>query len=109
MRSDPRQLVSLAQDGKGSSGWIVPRRAAGQGALQNRPGQGVTGAAGHSPHVGIGGTAPNNTAAFTRLADTDEASRAMLDGAVALAQTAVDAATDPDLNANLMKRVAARS
>jgi hypothetical protein len=39
MRSDPRQLVSLAQDGKGSSGWIVPRRAAGQGALQNRPGQ----------------------------------------------------------------------
>jgi hypothetical protein len=39
MRSDPRQLVSLAQDGKGSSGWIVPRRAAGQGALQNRPGR----------------------------------------------------------------------
>jgi hypothetical protein len=33
----------------------------------------------------------------------------MLDGAVALAQTAVDAATDPDLNAYLMKRVAARS
>ena len=43
------------------------------------------------------------------MADSDEAYRAMLDGAVALAQTAVDAATDPDLNAYLMKRVAARS
>jgi hypothetical protein len=33
----------------------------------------------------------------------------MLDGAAALAQTAVDAATDPDLNAYLIKRAAARS
>ena len=55
------------------------------------------------PHVGIGGTAPNNTAAFTPLADSDEAYRAMLDGAVALAQTAVDAAADRYLNAYLMK------
>ncbi|HEY6687326.1 MAG TPA: M20/M25/M40 family metallo-hydrolase [Propionibacteriaceae bacterium] len=60
------------------------------------------------PMIGIGGTAPNNTAAFTPLADTDEAYRAMLDGAVALAETAVDAATDPDLNAYLMERAAAR-
>jgi metal-dependent amidase/aminoacylase/carboxypeptidase family protein len=60
------------------------------------------------PMIGIGGTAPNNTAAFTPLADTDEAYRAMLDGAVALAQTAVDAATDPDLNAYLRERAAAR-
>lgn len=56
------------------------------------------------PFIGIGGTAPNNTAAFTSLADTDEAYRAMLDGAVALAQTAIDAATDPDLNAHLRRQ-----
>jgi metal-dependent amidase/aminoacylase/carboxypeptidase family protein len=56
------------------------------------------------PFIGIGGTAPNNTAAFTPLADTDEAYRAMLDGAVALAQTAIDAATDPDLNAHLLRQ-----
>jgi hypothetical protein len=37
------------------------------------------------------------------VADTDEAYRAMLEVAVALAQTAVDAATDPDLNAHLME------
>ena len=49
MRSDPRQTGVAAQDGKASSGRIVPRRAAGQGALRNRPGPGVTGAASHSP------------------------------------------------------------
>jgi metal-dependent amidase/aminoacylase/carboxypeptidase family protein len=56
------------------------------------------------PFIGVGGTAPNNTAAFTPLADTDEAYRAMLDGAVALAQSAIDAATDPDLNAHLLRQ-----
>jgi hypothetical protein len=38
------------------------------------------------------------------LADTDEAYRAMLDGAVALAQTAIDAAIDADLNAHLLRQ-----
>lgn len=60
------------------------------------------------PLVGIGGPAPNNTAEFTPLADTDEAYRAMLDGAIALAYTAVDAAIDPDLNAYLRQRAAAK-
>jgi metal-dependent amidase/aminoacylase/carboxypeptidase family protein len=61
------------------------------------------------PFIGIGGTAANNTAAFTPLADTDEAYRAMLDGAIALAQTAIDAATDPGLHGYLLKRAATRS
>lgn len=60
------------------------------------------------PIIGIGGTAPSKTAAFTPLADTDEAYRAMLDGAVALARTAVDAATNPALNAYLFERAATR-
>lgn len=47
------------------------------------------------PMIGIGGTAPNHTAAFAVQTDTDEAYRAMLDGGVALAWTALDAATDP--------------
>jgi hypothetical protein len=60
------------------------------------------------PIIGIGGTAPSETAAFTPLADTDEAYRAMLDGAVALARTAVDAATNPALNGYLLERAATR-
>ena len=111
MRSDPRQLASLAQDGKGSSGRIVPRPAARSSVPHRtdlaRPSQALP--AIFTPTSVSAALRPSNTAAFTPSADTHEASRAMLDGAVALAQTAVDAATDPDLNAYLMKRVAARS
>ncbi len=55
------------------------------------------------PMLGIGGTAKNHDAGFAVQAGTDEAMAAMLDGAVALAWTAVDAATDTDLNAYLRK------
>jgi metal-dependent amidase/aminoacylase/carboxypeptidase family protein len=55
------------------------------------------------PLIGIGGTAPNYTAAFTPQADTDEAYRAMVDGAIALAQTAVDAAMDRSLRTYLLE------
>jgi hypothetical protein len=55
------------------------------------------------PMLGIGGTAMNHDAGFAVQAGTDEAMAAMLDGAVALAWTAVDAATDTDLNAYLRK------
>lgn len=52
--------------------------------------------------IGIGGTAPNNTMEFTPHADTDEAYRAMLDDGVALAWTALDAATDAAIKAYLL-------
>jgi metal-dependent amidase/aminoacylase/carboxypeptidase family protein len=60
------------------------------------------------PMIGIGGTAPNNTSAFTPQADTDEAYRAMLDGGVALAWTALDAATDPEVRSYLLRSASAR-
>lgn len=60
------------------------------------------------PMIGIGGTAPNHTAEFTRQADTDAAYRAMLDGGIALAWTALDAATDPAVNAHLIERARLR-
>jgi hypothetical protein len=61
------------------------------------------------PLIGIGGTAPNNTAAFTPQADTGEAYRAMIDGAIAMAQTAVDAACDPALREYLFERAVCRA
>lgn len=60
------------------------------------------------PMIGIGGAARNNTAEFTREADTDEAYRAMLDGGIALAWTALDAASDPAVNAHLLERARLR-
>jgi hypothetical protein len=60
------------------------------------------------PMIGIGGTANNNTAEFTPQADTDQAYRAMLDGGVALAWTALDAATDSGVTAYLLKSASTR-
>jgi metal-dependent amidase/aminoacylase/carboxypeptidase family protein len=60
------------------------------------------------PMIGIGGTAPNNTAEFTPQADTDEAYRAMLDGGVALARTALDADADPAVTAYLLESASTR-
>jgi hypothetical protein len=55
------------------------------------------------PYIGIGGIAANHSAEFAAQADTDEAYRAMLDGGVAL-----DAATDPTLNAYLLEAASSR-
>jgi metal-dependent amidase/aminoacylase/carboxypeptidase family protein len=55
------------------------------------------------PLIGIGGMAGPHSAEFTAQADTDEAYRAMLDGGVALAWTALDAAIDPALRAHLLE------
>jgi metal-dependent amidase/aminoacylase/carboxypeptidase family protein len=60
------------------------------------------------PMIGIGRTASTNTAAFTSQADTDAAYRAMLDGGVALAWTALDAATDPAVRSYLLERARLR-
>ncbi len=60
------------------------------------------------PFIGIGGTASPHSTGFTAQADTDEAYRAMLDGGVALAWTALDAATDPVLNAYLLEAASGR-
>ena len=56
------------------------------------------------PVLGIGGEAINHTAEFTAQAGSAEADQAILDGAVALAWTAVDAATDPSLRERLLAR-----
>jgi metal-dependent amidase/aminoacylase/carboxypeptidase family protein len=45
---------------------------------------------------------------FAAQADSDEAYRAMLDGGVALAWTALDAATDPAVNAHLVESASTR-
>jgi amidohydrolase len=55
------------------------------------------------PYVGIGSLpAVNHQAAFTAHTITPEADRALLDSATALAQTVVDAATDPALRERLL-------
>ncbi len=61
------------------------------------------------PFIGVGGTAGPHMAEFAADTDTDEAHRAMLDGAIALAWTAVDAATDPKLKAYLLEWAARQS
>jgi hypothetical protein len=45
---------------------------------------------------------------FAAQADTDEAYRAIVDGGVALAWTALDAATDPALRAYLLEAASFR-
>jgi amidohydrolase len=54
------------------------------------------------PVLGIGGDAINHTAAFADAAASAGADQAILDGAVALAWTAIDAATDEQLRGRLM-------
>lgn len=54
------------------------------------------------PSFGIGGLAGNHTIEFAVQADSNEAYKAMLDGGVALAWTALDAATDPTLKSYLL-------
>jgi hypothetical protein len=56
------------------------------------------------PMIDLGRTAPTNTAEFAQRADADEAYRAMLNGGIALAWTALDAATDPEVSAHLLER-----
>jgi metal-dependent amidase/aminoacylase/carboxypeptidase family protein len=54
------------------------------------------------PSIGVGGLAGPHMAQFAADVDTDEAYRAMLDGGIALAWTALDAACDPALKAHLL-------
>jgi metal-dependent amidase/aminoacylase/carboxypeptidase family protein/predicted amidohydrolase len=61
------------------------------------------------PFLGIGRMVFPHSAKFAAQADTDEAARAMLDGGVALAWTALDAATDPALHSHLLDLAAARA
>ena len=56
------------------------------------------------PFMGIGGEAGAHSVEFTAQADADEAYDAMIDGGVALAWTAVDAATSPALREYLTKK-----
>ena len=109
MRSDPRQLVSLLRMARDPAVGLF---------LDERPVKVLYGTDLARCHRRCRPFTPTSVSAALRPTTPprsphwpipDEASRAMLDGAVALAQTAVDAATDPDLNAYLMKRVAARS
>jgi metal-dependent amidase/aminoacylase/carboxypeptidase family protein len=60
------------------------------------------------PLIGIGGMAAPHSAEFAAQADTDEAYRAMLDGGVALAWTALDAATDTTLKTYLLESASSR-
>jgi metal-dependent amidase/aminoacylase/carboxypeptidase family protein len=60
------------------------------------------------PFIGIGGMAAVHSVEFAAQADTDEAYRAMLDAGVALAWTALDAATDPALRAYLLEAASSR-
>jgi hypothetical protein len=60
------------------------------------------------PMIGIGSIAPHHTAEFAVQTDTDEAYRAMLDGGVALAWSALDAPTDPAQRAYLLGMASAR-
>jgi metal-dependent amidase/aminoacylase/carboxypeptidase family protein len=61
------------------------------------------------PMIGIGGTAGPHLAEFAADVDTDEAYRAMLDGGIALAWTALDSATDPAIKTHLLESASARN
>jgi hypothetical protein len=55
------------------------------------------------PIIGIGSApAVNHQPEFAAAAATEAADRAILDGAIALAWTVVDAARDPELRARLL-------
>lgn len=54
-----------------------------------------------APMIALGGTARVGTRDFAALSATDDGYRAMLHGAVALARTALDAATERDLRSHL--------
>jgi metal-dependent amidase/aminoacylase/carboxypeptidase family protein len=54
------------------------------------------------PSFGIGGLAGNHTIEFAAQADSNEAYKAMLDGAVALAWTALDSAINPTIKTHLL-------
>ena len=61
------------------------------------------------PYIGIESLpAVNHQPGFTDAAARPPADQAVIDGAVALAWTAIDAATDPDLRAELMGATASR-
>ena len=61
------------------------------------------------PFIGIESLpAVNHQPGFTDAAARSPADQAVIDGAVALAWTAIDTATDPDLTAELMTAAAAR-
>lgn len=60
------------------------------------------------PLIGVGGTAGPHMAEFADDCDTVEARNAMLDGGVALAWTALDAATDPTIKTHLFQAAEAR-
>jgi hypothetical protein len=109
MRRDPRQLASLLRMARHPAVGLFLDEPPVKVLYGTDLGQVSQALPAIHPHVGIGGTAPNNTARVHPIGRYREGYRAMLDGAVAPAQTAVDAATDPDLNAYLMKRLAARS
>ena len=57
------------------------------------------------PYIGIGGVAGPHEAEFAVQADSAEAHTAMLDAGVAMAWTALDAATDSALRAHLLERI----
>jgi amidohydrolase len=56
------------------------------------------------PVIGIGGDAANHEPGFTEAAASPAADEAILDGAVALAWTAVDAASDDAIRERLLRR-----
>jgi metal-dependent amidase/aminoacylase/carboxypeptidase family protein len=60
------------------------------------------------PFIGIGGLASPHSVEFANQSDTKEAYHSMIDGGIALAWTALDAATDPILNAYLLQAAALR-
>jgi metal-dependent amidase/aminoacylase/carboxypeptidase family protein len=61
------------------------------------------------PSFGIGGLAGNHTIEFAAQADSNEAYKAMIDGGVAMAWTALDAATNSALKAHLLDSVSAHT
>jgi hypothetical protein len=61
------------------------------------------------PYIGIGGTSGCHMPEFATDADKDEAYQAMLDGGIALAWTALDAAMDPNIKARLIEAARAHN
>jgi hypothetical protein len=55
------------------------------------------------PFIAIGGMAAAHTPGFAAQSDTEEAYTAMPDGGVAMAWTAVDAASDPAIRRHLCR------
>jgi amidohydrolase len=104
VRNDRRLMAAYVANAEGLGRELVPKRAfAGRGAASTDMGNVSLALPSIHPLIGIDSLpAVPHQPEFARHAITEVADKAIIDGATALAQTAVDAAVDDDLRTHLL-------